>query len=259
MGGLGLTMAAAATFAQDFACMKAREEFAFLGLPSKRPAKQLSASAEEVIRNVGGILGQLLTTAIEKRTAAEFISIREEVFPNYARVMLALSRIASAIVPRDVLMRLNAESLCEMEADFRDQALSAFGPIIQDQAIFTVWTLRKITDLAQRLSANEKVSDLALKEKDMEFCGMFAYHGLRTRFHLDCLSTSLRSGLPIYPEVLGVISDGLRSGVDAYAWIKQGVDLRLQSEDAIIEPIELDDEDREFLNASALDMASESL
>src|ERR1019366_6241232 len=107
------------------------------GLPSKRSANQLSASAEEVIRNVGSILGQLLLTAIEKRTAVEFISLRDGLFPNYARLMLALSKIASAIVPHDVLMRINAESLCEMETDFKEHALSSFGATIQDQAVFT--------------------------------------------------------------------------------------------------------------------------
>ena len=67
----------------------------------------------------------------------------------------------------------------------------------------------------------------------------------------------MRRGLPVYPEVQDVVSDGLRSAVDAYGWIKQGADLRLKLEEAVINPIELDDEDREFLNASAYDMAVE--
>ena len=249
---------AASAFEQDLACIKTREDFAFIGLPSKHSARQLTPSAEEVIRNVGVILGQLLVAAVNKRTAADFISLRDEIFPNYAQVMLALSRIVSAIVPQDVLIRISAESLCEMEAEFKEHALGAFGATIQDQAIFTVWTLRKITDLSQKISTCQRV-DPEVRDRDVEFCTRFTYHALRTRFHLDCLSTSMRSKLPIYPEVLGVISDGLRSAVDAYAWIKQGADLRLKAEDAAIEPIELDDEDRAFLNASAHDMAADDL
>jgi len=247
---------AAAAFAHDLASMRGGEELAFIGLPSKRSAKQLSASADEVIRNIGGILGQMLTAAIEKRTAAEFAKFRDATFPSYAQVMLALSRLAQAIIPKDVLIRLTSESLCEMEAEFREQGLASFGTVIQDQAMFTIWTLRKIADLGQRIAASEKL-DPSLKEKDVEFCGMFAYHALRTRFHLDCLSTSMRTGVPIYPEVLEQVSDALRSAVDAYGWIKQGANLRLKQAESVIEAIELDYEDQQFLSASAYDMAAE--
>jgi hypothetical protein len=247
---------AAAAFAENLVCMRSGEELAFIGLPSKRAAKQLTPNAGEIVQSIATILGQMLTAAIERRTAAEFTAFFNEVFPNYSRVMLALSKLTMAIVPHDVLMRVNAESLCEMEADFRNDALSAFGSVIQDQAVFTAWTLRKIADIAQRIGPNEHL-DSESKARDVEMCSMFAYHGLRTRFHLDCLSTSMKSGIPIYPEVLQVVSDGLRSAVDAYGWIKQGLDLRLGSQEPVIEPIALDQEDNEFLAASAYHMASD--
>ena len=54
------------------------------------------------------------------------------------------------------------------------------------------------------------------------------------RFHLDCLLASMKHQRPIYPEILAVISDGLRSGVDAYAWIRQCVDLRTGTEEPVL-------------------------
>ena len=247
----------AAAVAHDLASIKPGKELAFIGLPSKRSGKQLSGSVEELIRNVGSILDDLIASAIEKHNAADFRALWDEVFPNYARVMLSLSRIVSSIVPHSILVRINAESLSEMEANFRDHALSAFGPIIQDQAVFTVWTLRKIADLAEKISAAGTLEP-ALQKKDEEFCSLFTYHVLRSRFHLDCLAASMRSNRAIYPEVLEVISDGLRSAVDAYAWIKQGADLRVTPEETALEPIKMDEEDQEFLEASAHDMATES-
>ena len=134
--------------------------------------------------------------------------------------------------------------------------LVAFGSAIRDQALFTVWTLRKINDLVRQLSGQELKEDD--KSKDKDFAGSFIYHGLRMRFHLDCLLTSMKHQRPIYPEILVAISDGLRSGVNAYAWIRQCVDLRTNAEEPVLPFIELDEEDREFIDASARDMANES-
>jgi hypothetical protein len=233
-----------------------REPIPFAGFPSRRSAKQLSGSAEDLVRNIATVIDQLMVSAIEKRTAAEFTAVWNEVFPNYARIMCALGALSKALIPPLVLEQVTADSLCEMEADFRDHALAAFGSAIRDQALFTVWTLRKINDLARQFSSAEVTEDD--KSKDKEFASSFVYHGLRMRFHLDCLLASIKHRHPIYPEILAIISGGLRSGVDAYAWIRQRVDLRTKPEEPVLPFIELDEEDREFIDASARDMAGES-
>jgi hypothetical protein len=241
---------------QGLGAIGVREPIPFVGFPSKRSAKQLSGSAEELVGNIAAVIDQLMVSAIEKRTAVEFVAVWNEVFPNYTRIMCALGALSKALIPPLVLEQVTADSLCEMEAEFRDHALVAFGSAIRDQALFTVWTLRKINDLAQRLSSAELTQDD--KCKDKEFASSFIYHGLRMRFHLDCLLTSMKHKRPIYPEILASISDGLRSGVDAYAWIRQCVDLRIKTEEPVLPFAELDEEDREFIDASARDMANES-
>jgi len=241
---------------QGLHSLKVGDSLAFLGLPSKRTGRQLSASAEELMRNIATILDQIITGAIEKRTAQEFIAVRDATFPDYARVMLALANLVSTIVPVLVLERITLESLSELEADFRDHAAAAFGTSIRDQAIFTVWTLRKINELSQRVTASGKVPD-DIRKRDAELAPSFNFHALRTRFHLDCLTTALRTSAPIYPEVLNEISDGLRSEVDAYAWIRQAVDLRFPAQEPVLPFAELDEEDRQFIDASVRDMATE--
>jgi len=229
----------------------------FLSFPSKQSAKQLAGSTGEAVRNIAEILEQLLTAAVEKRTAAEFIALRDSTFPHYTGVMIALATLVKAVVPAATVERLTAESLSEQEAELRDKGAAAFGTTVRDQAIFTVWTLWKINGLGQKLSTLPTVPD-DRKEDDARFLQMFIFHGLRTRFHLDCLTASIRHNLPIFPEVLNAISDGLRSGVDAYAWIRQSVDVRCQHEEPVLPFLPLDEEDREFVDASARDMASDS-
>jgi hypothetical protein len=233
-----------------------REPIPFVGFPSKRTTKQLSGSADELVKNITTIIDQMLTGAIEKRTAAEFNAAWTEVLPNYARVMGALGALSKALIPPLVLEQVTSDSLCEMEAEFRDHAVAAFGSAIRDQGLFTLWTLRKISDLSRQLSKPDLTEDE--KHKDSEFSTAFIYHGLRMRFNLDCLLLAMRRHQPIYPEVLTAISDALRSAVDAYAWIRQCVDLRIKLEEPTLPFIELDDEDREFIDASARDMAAES-
>jgi hypothetical protein len=231
------------------------ERLAFVGLPSRRAAKQISGSAEDALRGIAALLEQMIVGAVEKRTAAEFKAAYDETFQSYAQLMNALGSLIRAVAPATVRERITAESLCEMEADFRDRALVAFGANMRDQALFTVWTLRKISDIAQRIGNAEASQDQ--REHDSKIATNFVYHAVRTRFHLDCLLWSMRTNRPIYPEVLGTISDGLRSAVDAYAWIRQAADLRSTHDEPILEYVDMDEEDRLFVDSSAFDMAKE--
>jgi hypothetical protein len=231
------------------------ERLAFVGFPSRQATKQISGSAEEALKGIAILLEQMVVGAVEKRTAAEFRAVQEETFQNYARLMFSLGCLIRAVVPANVIERVTAEGLCEMEADFRDHALNMFGSSIRDQAIFTVWTLRKISDLGQKVAGNPVPENL--REQDKQYATMFSVHGLRARFNLDCLLYGIRTQRPIYPEVLEAISGGLRSAVNAYAWIRQAADLRVKQEEPALEFVDLDDEDRTFVEASAYDMARE--
>jgi hypothetical protein len=232
------------------------ELFAFIGLPSERAAKQgLAQRADELVATIATILDQLVLDVIEKRTASEFKAAREAAFPNYVRAMRGVSDLVRAVVPTSVLDRLTSESFCELEADFRDHGLSSFGAAIRDQAIFTIWTLRKISDLLERVSAKRLADHLI--QADAEFASQFAFFSLWTRFHLDCLTVSMKLQKPLYPDVLELITDGLRAAVNAYAWIRQGVDLRIPVPEPTVAPIEWDDEDQELLDSSMQDMDHE--
>jgi hypothetical protein len=67
---------------------------------------------------------------------------------------------------------------------------------------------------------------------------------------------SLHTEKALYPEVLESISDGLRTLVNAYAYIRQASDLRssLNEEEPI--HIDFDEEEQELLSLSMRDVGS---
>ena len=227
---------------------------AFLASRSRKSARELSEPASEVFRGIAGILDQQIVTVIEKRTAVEFQAAFSEVFPKYAALTMSLSRFANAIVPPEVVDRLTRESICELESDFREKALAAFGSAARDQAMFTIWTVRKINDIVTQIHATKL--DESKQKEDKEYCEQFCLYSLRAHFSLDCLNLALRLNRPIYPEVMGELIDGLRSMVNAYAWVRRGLELRVPSVDQPLEANVFDKEDEVFLKASIHNLAT---
>jgi hypothetical protein len=229
---------------------------AFLASRSKKFARQLTAPMGEVLNGFAGAIDQILLRVIEKRTAEEFSAAYSEYFPKYAAMTLSLSQAAHAIVPADVIEHLTRESICEVEADFRDRALEAFGADVRDQVMFTVFTLRKINELIAMISSSKP--ERSKREKDKEYCLNFNLNALRAHFALDCLSLALRQERAIYPEVMEELKDSLRAMVNAYAWARQGAAIRFPADEEVLPFSDMgeDEEDRELLHASMLDMAS---
>jgi hypothetical protein len=220
----------------------------FLASRSKSSSRTLSPSAVEVFKGCADASEQLLRSAIETRSGAEFKRVFEAAFPKYVALTFAMSHFAGAVVPKPVIERLTRESICEMEADFRDRGLDAFGTAVRDQAIFTVWTLRKISELVTQIVAT-KLDD-AKKKEDDEYRSHFNINTFRAQFSLDCLNLALQDGDAIYPEVLEQLIDGLRSMVNAYAWARRGLEARVPSEQPSVTLSALDDEDRDLMEAS---------
>ena len=205
-----------------------------------------------VIRVIDG----LVVRAIESRTAEDFRKTSTEVFPQYFAAMQALGQLIRIVVPAPALERLMSESLSELEADFRDLGPSAFGSDLSSRGTFTVWTLRKIMDLAQEFGSQLPSTD---SKADADLTMRFVTYAVWTRFHVDCLAKSMHGKKPIYPEVVPLITNGLRGAVDAYAWIRQAVELRAQQElEPNLAPIPWDQEDEALLEDSMRRIADPS-
>jgi hypothetical protein len=83
------------------------------------------------------------------------------------------------------------------------------------------------------------------------------FHAVWTRFHVNCLVTSIERRATLYPEVLELVTDGLRSAVNAYGLTRQLLDALAPLPEIQLEPIEWDDEEQELLNEAKRDMLFE--
>lgn len=210
---------------------------------------------ESLVRSIASVVDDLIGRSIEKRTTVEFRAVRDEVFPKYFIAVRALSDLAKITVPKHDLEVLAAESFSEMEAVFREKGLTAFGAEMRDQAIFTAWTLRKISNICDTIK-NAKLAP-EHKKTDKDFVRQFAFYLMWTCFHLECLLRSLETQKPIYPEVLDEVIDGLRAAVNAYALARRGLDLRVPQPEPEIPAVEWDEEDRKLLDEATHDVLTE--
>ncbi|MGA2437349.1 MAG: hypothetical protein ABSF57_02415 [Acidobacteriaceae bacterium] len=243
---------------ESLICRPERPEglLSFLVSRSKESARTLTPSTSEVLRGCWDAIDLILRSAIEIRTKAEYDRMFDASFPNYVGLTMAISHFATAVIPKPVREQLVRESICELEADFREKGLAGFGEAVRDQAMFTIWTLRKISELTTQIV--EAPLDKSRRADDAEFCASFNVSALRAQFSLDCLETSLRTNRAIYPEVLDEVVDGLRAMVNAYTWARRGLELRIPVVELSVEPLQLDDEDRALMDFSFTE-ASEQL
>jgi hypothetical protein len=228
-----------------------------IGLSSRKSHRELTGSASKALKSISKIMDDLMLRLVDRKNADEFRQLRSEVFPHYFRILRALSDVVQVVVPLSQLERLLNESFAELEADFRNEGVRRFGASVADQAVFTAWTLRETSALLLTIQKNPLVS-YDLKEKDSALASQFSAAAVWTQFHLDCLSAAIRFDNPIYPDILPEIVDGLRAAVNAYALARQGVDLRVSSEDylPLTAPYEWDDEDQELMDSSMSDLYS---
>ena len=132
-----------------------------------------------------------------------------------------------------------------------------FGGPAKDQAMFTIWTLRRTSRLISKVASADISKDL--KDQDEKLATAFSFYATWTQFHLDCMLGSMRFNKPIQLDVLPEIIDGLRGAVNAYGYARQGLNLRAPEPEPLIEAIEWDEEDQELLDSSMRDMALQSL
>jgi hypothetical protein len=246
-------MGEALALSREIGVIRAGEVLAFPGTISAASSKQLAGATEELIRNISLVLENMVQATISKQTAVELSATRDEVFPKYAQAVLALSALLQIVLSKESRERLNREFFCELEADLRDRGLTAFGADVRDQGMFTVWTLRKVSDYLSQIAT---VAEHLPKEKLDAFVALgneCVYHAIRTRFHVNCLMSSMESNLRINSEALDLVMDGLRSVVNTYALTRQLLDLFVPLPETSLDSVEWDDEDDALLRESYLD------
>lgn len=232
-----------------------------LGLPAEQPAKkQLTNPVDRVLRNIVELLHEMLGEVLEARTREDFKQALEQSFPQYVGLVRSFSEIVTSRVAPQAIERLAMDSLLEFEADLRANGVACFGAEMTERALFTVWTLRRITGLLGTIVNSQGALEAGDIEKDQEFANKFFVHALVSRFCVDCLVIAMQTKQAVLPEVLKQMDDYLRAAVDAYAWIRQAADLRVSKpakDTAAIVPLDMDEQ--QLLNESMIDLARDKM
>ena len=189
-----------------------QELLAFIGLADKQEI-DLSAKINDLFKQITQVTDDLVLATIEKRTQAEFAARTLASFNDYVRILRAKSDLLQMVLRNDThaTERIVNQSLSELEGEFRDHGTQRFGAAVSEQAVFTLWTLRKTANqlwklfspgvLAQELQGPEKINVGKLSAE-------FALYSAWAQFHLECLTASMRLNKPVYPAVLSTIIDG---------------------------------------------------
>ena len=98
-------MNSAMAMEEGLICRAERPEglLSFLVSRAKSKERSLTPSASEVLRGCGDAVNQILRTAIEARSKADFDRVFGDSFPKYAALTMAISHFATAVIQKPVI------------------------------------------------------------------------------------------------------------------------------------------------------------
>lgn len=227
---------------------------AFL-VPSPVSEKKLVRSDERLIRELVSVLDRQLIAAVETRSVAEFKAVRENVMPRYVRALRALYDTLINLVSGQMIDSISEGIFAELADDLEKQRDSRFGDKLTDQAVFTLWTVRRIGMLARQIMSAGKVPEHK-RQADNKLGHEYYVVSLWAQFHLDMLFAATRYDRPVCEEIRETICDGLRAAVNAYVIMKDALSLRMPRVEEATHDLNLpwDEEDEELLASSMREM-----
>lgn len=223
---------------------------AFLG-ESGSIQTDLVHSDEDLIRKLVSLLDNQLLGVLETRSLLEFVESRRGTFPKYIRARRALSDTMSNLASESDLEKISKLCSQALTEDLQKQRLR-FGDKLTDQAVFTLWTLDKVSALAQKVNQAGEPRD---KDADLKLRSEYQSCVLWTQFHLDVLSAAMKFKKTIRVDVQDAICEGLRTAVNVYAILREALLLRASQTDLSPPPVlPWDEEDEQLLAASMKDI-----
>ncbi|MGA7559213.1 MAG: hypothetical protein WBV60_14720 [Terriglobales bacterium] len=212
----------------------------------------LVQSDEELVRKLVLMLDNQLLSALETRSALEFVDARNKVWASYIRARRALSDTMTNLVPESEMDAVAKAAIATAVADVEKQRGVRFGDMLTDQAVFTLWTFEKKKNLARQIQNAGEPRD---KDADLKLNQEFHLYSLWAQFHMDTVIAAMKFKRAIPEDIQAVICDGLRSNVNAYAILKEALSLRTPPVVATpVDELPWDEEDEQLLNASMRDL-----
>jgi hypothetical protein len=184
----------------------------------------LVRSDERLVQRLIEVMDKLLLPCLESRSEKEFLTNRRKAWPKYLRSSRALSDTISNLLPESDVDDLSSRGISFLSEDLEKQRDVRFGGDLVDQSLFALWTMGKIRNLSRSITSAGDASD---KKKDQRLHNDYVLASLWAQFHLDCVFTSIKFDKKFVPDVEDEVCDGVRASVNAYAIMREAMDLRL--------------------------------
>ena len=182
---------------------------------------------------------------IGSKSRQEFLEARENVFPEFFKLVVAYSLVRSRNDNDD-------EGFTEIECYFVNKRSTVISDKEQCKRIlFNIGTLRRSYNLITRIvSAALREEDL---EKDKKLASRYSQVTSWVNMHIACLILAIRKdSQDLHPDVLQELLDGSDLATETYSIAREAIELR---EGILLntphhDPVVWDEEDDAWANAS---------
>lgn len=212
---------------------------------------ELVRSDEGLLRGLASVLETQLLAILEARSTLEFIKGRDAAWPKYIKARRAFVDTLSNLAPESTIEIIAKECASGMSEDIQKQR-HLFGDALTEQAVFSLWTIRKVNELAKAVNNAGEPTD---KEADHKIHAEYDLASMWGMLHLDLVAIAMKFKKNIPDEVQETLCDGLRMIVNVYAILKDAMALRAsQAEAAFVTVLPWDEEDEKLLALSMKDI-----
>lgn len=198
--------------------------FKAFGVIGESALLRLSSPIADIAEKIRQQLQDMTVQVTGSLTAADFRQLRDELFPQFLKLVTAQNNVVLVKVDKAELPQLIESSFGELEDTFSRAGTFYFTDDELKEILFSISTLRSATGLFPQLISLK--IDKELTAQDCELASQFFVQLNWSIFHLMALVHVMVRNKIIVPEVLQEMLDGLRSSVMAYAAIRQALDLR---------------------------------
>jgi len=217
-----------------------------------KQARLLHRGPARIVVTALGEIDVAVTRLAACRSKSEFVTTREEVFPDFMNLSYIIANSFSMTRDRAIRRAAVDQAIKTVERYFQVAGVERFGVEVVREAIFCFDTLRRAYKLVDIIHERHDALSQGSREADRKLAGAFNGSALWAQLHLDCLRVIISKRMVQDQEVVDEILQGSRLSVMAYSYARQAVELRTKREPFLLDSTR-DEEDEELSQESFSD------
>jgi hypothetical protein len=223
-----------------------------VGVLEKSATKKLQPSFGDIVRTVLTEIDDLGIRAAKAPSVSAFKKERaDKLYPVFVRLTRAISELLEAKLDKSDLRGMREASSKVIQDEVEAKWASHFSDETQKEVLFALNALNSAQSLVLRVTSADLPDDPEVVEANEKLRKDYNLAAQWAHFHFEILRAAFTHKITIASDVLQEILVGLRLAVMAYAFIRQGAELRHILDDRYTEEFDViwDEEDAELANA----------